>query len=435
MKHNRLLRNPGLKIASLVLAFLVWLVIINVMNPVTTRTFTGISVSVSGASYVESMKKSYRVADGYGTVSVTVRGNRKTVERLTAASIKANIDLRQIIDKDSDPVMVPVVATITGISSDAITVRPNNIGIVLEDTESKNFVVNATAASDTTPSSGYEVGVMTANPDTIKVKGPKSIVEKIDLVKAVVDVTGLSYDTERTASVQIIDKNGDALSDSEINFLTFPDEITVKINLYRVVTDVMIDAETSGKPDSGYKVDSIAVTPDTISVIGSDTDLEALKEAGNAVLISSESGALDISGKSSDQSFRVDITEFLPENIELAKDVGSTVVVDVKISRMDSISVQMETDSIIKFNVGDGLISTIDEDQLTLKVASIGGDLEELDLKQVGAAVDLAGLTAGTYENVPVKIELPDGYELTEDVTCTVVISEKEETDNDDKDS
>ena len=180
MKRNHVFTHPVLGVVSLVIAFFVWLIVMNVSDPVRTKTFASIPVSVSNASYVESKGLSYKIADGFQNISVTVKSNTSIIERLSTSSIVANADLTQIIDFNSDPVMVPVTVQIPGVSTDSITANPRNIEISLEDMVSQDFVINTTAG-DTSPANGYEIGSISATPEKLTLRGPKSLIERIDV--------------------------------------------------------------------------------------------------------------------------------------------------------------------------------------------------------------------------------------------------------------
>lgn len=44
-------------------------------------------------------------------------------------------------------------------------------------------------------------------------------------------------------------------------------------------------------------------------------------------------------------------------------------------------------------------------------------------MNDVKATVDLEGMTVGSFQ-IPVKVELPEGYELLDDVSADVTLSE-----------
>lgn len=427
MKRNHVFTHPVLGVVSLVIAFFVWLIVMNVSDPVRTKTFASIPVSVSNASYVESKGLSYKIADGFQNISVTVKSNTSIIERLSTSSIVANADLTQIIDFNSDPVMVPVTVQIPGVSTDSITANPRNIEISLEDMVSQDFVINTTAG-DTSPANGYEIGSISATPEKLTLHGPKSLIERIDKVVAQVDVTGLKTDATLGTTIRVFDKNGDVLSDSRMNYLTPNigfDDIRVRVTLDEVLSDVPIVAQSYGTPAEGYTVGDISVTPSTIQLVGSEDALDAFRADGGKIVIDSDSKAVDISGASSDQDINVKITDYLPADLRLAADLTDKVVVNVKILEQNTKSFEIETKNIRQDNLPDSLNAVFKESQLDVRVKGSDEKLARLSTDDISASVDLSGVKAGDV-TLPVSISLPDGYELASQVTADLTISATE---------
>ena len=427
MKRNHVFTHPVLGVVSLVIAFFVWLIVMNVSDPVRTKTFASIPVSVSNASYVESKGLSYKIADGFQNISVTVKSNTSIIERLSTSSIVANADLTQIIDFNSDPVMVPVTVQIPGVSTDSITANPRNIEISLEDMVSQDFVINTTAG-DTSPANGYEIGSISATPEKLTLRGPKSLIERIDKVVAQVDVTGLKTDATLGTTIRVFDKNGDVLSDSRMNYLTPNigfDDIRVRVTLDEVLSDVPIVAQSYGTPAEGYTVGDISVTPSTIQLVGSEDALDAFRADGGKIVIDSDSKAVDISGASSDQDINVKITDYLPADLRLAADLTDKVVVNVKILEQNTKSFEIETKNFRQDNLPDSLNAVFKESQLDVRVKGSDEKLARLSTDDISASVDLSGVKAGDV-TLPVSISLPDGYELASQVTADLTISATE---------
>ena len=72
---NKLMKNLSLKILSVVAAFLFWLVIINVTDPTTVKTFYGIPVQVLNENVITSANQVYEIESG-DSVNITVKGKR-----------------------------------------------------------------------------------------------------------------------------------------------------------------------------------------------------------------------------------------------------------------------------------------------------------------------------------------------------------------------
>ena len=408
MIKNKIIKHPGLAVISLVLAFIIWFIITNYRNPVITRTITGVPVDVINASHVESMGLSYSIAPGFDTVSVTVRGNRSNVESLRASNITVEADLTQLISLDTSPVMVPLSVTIPGIPPENCVANPRNIGIELEERVSKDFVISA-SSGNTKPANGYEIGTMTVEPEKLTLRGPNTLIDRIDRITAMVDVSNKSRSGVYPCTIKVIDKNGEELDDAKMSSLSFStDESAIRVDVafYKVQSGVKVKVETSGEPAPGYQIGQIVTTPATISVVGDETVLQELAESGNSVTISAGSQAVDCTGAKEDFDVRVDIRDSLPEGLRLAEGITNVVMVSVHVLPYNSKLISLESQSIVKENLDSSLNCVFDVSKVDIKVQGTDQALSSLTAGSVQASVDLTGLSEGTHV-VPVKVTLP----------------------------
>ena len=86
--------NLGFKILSVAIAFLLWVVIINIEDPTISRTFR-VQVDIQNDDIVASGGKVYKITEGE-YVEVTVKGNKSFVDSLTDADITATADFRYL---------------------------------------------------------------------------------------------------------------------------------------------------------------------------------------------------------------------------------------------------------------------------------------------------------------------------------------------------
>ena len=424
MNNAKLFQNMTLKMASLAGAIIIWLIIMNINDPVVTRIIYDVPVNVVNTSYIETMGLSYKISDGYDTIAVTVRGNRSLVESLTSSRFNVTADLTQIISLETDPVMVPLTVYCPSISSENLTASPRNINIDIEEMVSKEFVINATA-SGTTPANGFEVGEMTVEPETVTIRGPGTLIDKIERVNAIVDVTGIRTDKDMQPVIRITDKNGEQITDTQMSYLSMnvtEEEMTVHVTVYAVRSGVSLKVETSGEPASGYTVGNIAVTPSTLSVVGSRAVLDMLEQNGNIITITADSGLVDVTDKVSDVSVKIDIRQILPEGLSLASQISTTAVVSVQILPANSRSVTVETSNIDLSGLTDGHSCVFESSSLEIKIQGSPEILDGLSASDLRASVDLSGLMVGR-QKVPVSVDLPDGCSLVEDVFVGVIIS------------
>lgn len=86
-------------------------------------------------------------------------------------------------------------------------------------------------------------------------------------------------------------------------------------------------------------------------------------------------------------------------------------------------SYELDTNDIKVKNQSEGTQVVFGMDKIEVRIKRTDESDETLETSMIQASVDLDGKKKGTYE-LPVKIKLPDGYELVEPITAEVEISE-----------
>ena len=427
MKKRKITDNIPLKIMSVAVAVVVWLIVVNIDNPVGTNYYTLNNVELINKEYVESsdtIGKMCMPEQSQDSIRVAITTTKKIRDRIKVTDISAVADLQQAVSLNTNPVMVPITVTcsIPGVSANDIKVTPQNLSVNLDEKETQEFVVNV-SRGDTKPGKDYEVGSLTANPEKVRITGPKTLINKIDKVNAAIDLDGNTQDFSQDVNLTIIDKNQEPLSDSEMNSLRIENnaKVVVTARLWKIRQGVGISAGYVGTPADGYQVGSVKTVPDTISVAGSTEGLESLAQNDNVITIPADS--IDISGESKDVEKKINLSNLLPDNVKLTSDSSEDVWVTVSILPVGSREFDIPTKSIEVKNKPDDLQVTFETAQIAVRIKSDENDMDDLNAqKDIKVSIDLNGKEEGNYE-VPVKIVLPDGYETVEDVTTEVVIS------------
>ena len=415
---EKITNNLLLKILSLIIAFLVWLIVVNADNPIMTESFVVSDVQLLNEAYIDADGKMCMQDEEQDPIRVTIRAERKVLDRISASDIRAVADLQQAVSRDTDPVMVPITAVCAGIAPEDIQVTPQNLSLHVEDKDTQEFVVNVTT-NNTRPDRGYEVGTLSSNPEKIKITGPISLINKIDRVNAAIDVSDASEDVTEETEVTVIDKNGEVFSDTDMAYLNVS-KVYVTARLWEVRSDVRIRAEYSGTAAEGYEAESITTTPNVITVAGSTSALEALEEQNNTIWIPAD--AVDISGEKSDYEEKINISDYLPEGLKLTADSSEDLFIRVNILPEGSSVCEVPTKNIIVENAPDTMQVAFDTAMIEVRVKKTSEDLEDLTEKEIQASIDLEDIEEGSHE-LPVEIRLPEGYELVDEVTTGVEVS------------
>lgn len=427
--------NLPLKLASVLIAVVFWYIGIYYSDPKVTKSYN-VRVDVTNESYIASGKQVYYIDDTFKTVTVFITDNSSKLSNINENYINVIADLTQIIDFNRDPVVVPLSATCAGIAPTNISLSRETIPITIENVASKELPITV-SVGDTSPNKNYEIGALTADRSSITVNGPESIISQIDSVVAVINVSNMSVSADRKAKLSFIDKNQNEISQKLIEddvTIAGESDVTVYVELWKKQSGVKFDVNYEGKPAEGYKVGQIATAPDEITVAGNSDALEVLAQNGNTLTIPAD--RINVNGLNSDTSFDVTITDLLPSNMKVASSMNDYVTVYISIIPEDSREFTIDVDDIELRNLGSNLSVSYTNTSLSVNVRSTGEkSLSALRAADVKASIDLMGLRVGEQE-VPVTFNLPDGYEVVDEVTIPVNIKEKvRENNNEDNDT
>lgn len=411
---NNFTKDIGWKLLSLAIAVALWFMVINTENPLETRSYTA-SVQIQNEESL--FERGYVVVNedeiNSTRVMVRLRGQRLALDTLSQSNTKvqAIVDLSNVIySYNGEPVSVPVNIVIPSVVNNSFEILSKSVQSVTVDIQpyiNKDFTVKP-VVNYSDESSGELINAVTS-PSTITAYGAKSVINSIAEVRASVTPEVLENDMVMTAVPTAYDAEGNV-----VNNVTFSSsELSVKISMDDMKS-VRIAVDTTGRPAEDYQVTGLYLSPETIDVAGSE---EAL--SGISVIRLPD---IDIAGMDSNIIKTFDIGDYLPDGVRI---VGGTdtVTATVTLERNEEKNIVIPADSITdNGTTPEGLTAHIESEDIEITVSGPAGKLELVD--GVNVYVDLSGYEAGTYEDVPVVIELPDDVSMTsETVGVTVVLS------------
>ena len=300
-----LMNNWGLKILSFLLAVMLWLIVVNIDDPVTTQTFNNIPVAVTNAEVLAATNQTYQIEDGTQNVSVTVRAKRSVLNKIKADNIKATADMKELTLQTQ----IPISVEITGVNYESVEVSPRNLQVKLEDEETKKFPIVPKTTG--TVRDGYTLGEIQAVPEMVSIRGPKSVIDSISKVEASVSVSGLSEDVVTKSELVLYDSDNNVIDQSLLANNLGTEGVSVSVQVLETKS-VKVEFDTSQiTAADGYSVSDIKYEPDHVNVTGRAEELKKLKK------ISVPASALNMSGLTSKTEKVVDIADYLPEDISL----------------------------------------------------------------------------------------------------------------------
>ena len=204
LAHKRERKKIPLSIAVLspVLAVLTCLTMINNTDPVIYKTFNDVPVQLVNVDALNAINQSYTIESG-DSVSVTLKGHRSVLDRLSTSDITATSDLEDM----SLTYAVPVTVSIAEEYARAVEIQPQMhvLKLALEDSVPVEIpiAINIIGANV-----NKLIKVDVVGYKTIKVTGAESVVKTLDKAIVSVDITDRTDSFTDTVSATVYDKNG-----------------------------------------------------------------------------------------------------------------------------------------------------------------------------------------------------------------------------------
>ena len=403
--------NFGLKIIALLFAIALWLVVVNIDDPVNSTNFST-TISIENSNYMTDQGKYFEVLDADMTVSFRVSVKRSYLKNLSNTDFKAVADMKNIEEVDGK-YRVPIDITATRYASSVnFTGATQYREVSVENLVKKQFSI--TGASTGTPADNYALGTLKVSPNVLKVTGPESIVAQIDAVQATIDVSGAAGDLTDSVTPILFDEDGNQIDASKLTFNI--DKVTIEADILDV-RNLMVDVSTTGTVADGYVCTDVTVNPSKIAVKGSASALNA------ATNIEIPASVIDINGATENIVKTVDITEYLPEGVELVNSDDHNVEVTAIVEQIVTEDYAIPVGNITIENVKDGETAAIEGTSVTVTLRGLRSDLDALLADNIKGTIDVTGLGEGTH-SVTLKLNV-DGsvYKTDGPLTVTVVIT------------
>lgn len=418
--REALTKNWGFKVLALGFSFLLWLAVVNVQDPVMTKTFTGVPVTVVHPEIITNRGNTYQVVEGTETVSVVVKAKRSDMEKLRADSIVATADMKNLDTKSGTLIPIDVTITASVRNSYEAYATPGNIQIQIEANKTKSFPITVNTSGNL--KDGYVLGEAKANPEKIEISGPESVVTSIDKVVASVQLNGESEDTELEARLEIYDANGKSIA-----MTTLEDNLngeTVKVSItVQQKKNVAVYFDTSGiQVADGYVLEDVSAEPETIEVVGEADELDKIDSIKVPVEALQETNLAETVERT------VDVANYIPRGLRVLDETkGAPVVVKITVAKAGTKRFEFPVGSISVLNLPNGYKVSYDTTG-NIEIAVIGTK-EELDsmseLEQGSVYINLIDMKSEGSYTVPLEIVLPNGVQLDHEVTIGVTL-EKE---------
>jgi len=388
--NKYIMDNIWYKVLSLGIAVMVWLVILNMADPITTRSFNDLEVQIINQSAITSINQVYEVIEG-DTVNFTVKGKSSIVNSLKITDFTAYADLSKL----SPVYAADIVVKCDVIQNVEIDTGNRMLKVKLEDVATKNVQVAVETTGEV--ADGYYVDNYEVRPNIVTITGGASKISKIASVKVNVSVSGAHKNfVEETVPIAL-DENGNEIDSSFFTYYNKDNElidiVSVKIFINNTKT-IPVKLDVIGEPGEGYVYNGeFEYAPETILIGGSNKALSQIESVTIPV---------DITGIVVDSEFDFDIQKYLPDKISLVSS-EKNVAVRVKLDVVEYRTIDIAVSDIEIRNLAEGMsVEYFNPNEVVkLRVKGTAKQIEGFTKDSVGAYIDLTNVAEG-MASIPV---------------------------------
>ena len=408
-----LTRNLGLKLASLLLAFVLWFLVAQIYDPKDTVTFNNIQVRLINTELLDEEGKVYEVLDNSNLVRVTVTGPQSIVKsELRRSDIVAEADMSKLTDINT----IAITYYCENVSNDSVEIKGNHDSVRLnvEDKTSKWIKLESNTIGDV--ASGYMIGNVTLDQTNIEVTGPKSAISQVDHAGVDINVTDSTTSLSANVDIKLYDADDNELVLESVKKNVDSAYMTVEV---LATKEVPVEIEYMGVPEDGYMATGeVESSVPTVRIAGTVSTLVGI----SAITVPED--RMNITGQTDNLVDIINLKEYLPSNVRLAdKSFDGKITATVYIEPIVSKDLTVAAENISVTGVPDGMEAEITStaEEYNITVSGLSRDVSILRDSSVTGILNLTQWMEdnGVEELTPGTYTIPVTFNLAEDITVT----------------
>lgn len=422
--RNKLTHNLGLKILALGFSVGLWFVVNNITDPIDDKTFYNIPVEIVNEDKITNEGKVYDVLDGTDVVNVKVIGKKSVISYITKEDIKAVADLSELTFMNTVTIKV---SSMKNNSELEFSPSVDNMKLSIEEMKRVQKMINTSTSG--VPADGFIVGTVTPSQNVVRLSGPESLIDQIDHVEAVANISGYSTDINSSVELKLCDAEGNEIKSSSIKMNISTINVAVTI---LGTKEVPLNFTVQGEPAEGYVVrEEMIMVPETVKIAGRKSALDNVSE------INVVDSALNVDSLTEDTTTIINIRKHLPSGIQFAEsDFNGNVSVTVGIEPLIKRELEIPVRNFAVGNVPEGYEVIIQEfenktiESYRISLSGVEADIKRIrandvigvvDMQLIAEAQGITEWTEGSYVG-EITFNLSDNIRLDASYSLTIVL-------------
>lgn len=376
---ERLTRNVGMKIISLIIAVFLWIIINGLTDPITTEVIEDIPVKLVNEEAMDSVGKIFEVVSGE-TISVKVRTKRSVAEQLDAEDFSAVADVVKMTEMNA----VEIVVSCIGYDETEVEILEKRtedgtamMMLSLEDSDTKSFAV--TVVPDGAVAPGHCITESIVSPNLLTITGSKTQIAKIAKIAVLVNVNGASDSFVQTGTPIVYDENGNVIESAKLSLSS--EQVQVSMTLLPT-KQITINVTPKGTPFYNYDCNGIEYAPHTVQIAGKRRDLDRIFQLD--LICDIDNARADVE---TELNIKDALNELYGDKYILVEDIDK-VSVKADIERMESKDISVFTGAIELRDLPENLKAEFKDVTVNLRAMAVPELLEKVSAASLKPYID-----------------------------------------------
>lgn len=395
-------------------AILLWLYVVTVVSPNSTRTIYNVPVSFEGT--IVLAERDLMLTTEGTSVNLEIRGDRVNLKKLSNENIRVIADVSKIAEAGDYSVSLTVSFPDIPGSGDFEIMHKSKTEVEVSVANVKTKTVPLSVdvgGSEAKDGFFFDNAGVSIEPAEVTVSGPDYEVDAVS--EAVIDCSDINTLEETLIEERpFILRNHDGAEITASDYLTVSQQtatVTLPIQKYKELM-VAVDIKNGGGATE-ENVESLTFSTDIIRVRGSASQIDKLEDT--LVL-----GTIDLSKVSSSndtKTFKVT----LPSGIKNVSGINE-VDVTVKLTGLRVLTISVNANQIELLNAPQNKRVTVNAQQISVKLRGLEQEIGAISDKDIKITLDLSNVTESG--EVPATVTV-DGYPnigVLEDVFVDITI-------------
>lgn len=340
------------------------------------------------------------------SVNVRISAEEAVWRQLQSRSFSATVDLSGLTAGITE---VPVQVLVLVPNVQLVEVLPRTVVVQLESITSRTTPVQIQTQG--VPATGFFPSDASSDPQTVTVRGATSLIDRLDRVSGVIDVSGATSDRDDTVTLQAVDSAGRQL----IGLTISPKTVKVHQQLTRLAATKTVGVRviTAGTPIDGKVISPIVTKPLTITIAGSQQQL------ANITALSTK--PIDIAKLSQPATLKASLD--VPNGITVTNGDAQNIEVTFDVSNQDVVRT-IAAPLVFSGLSNDRHVVTADPATATVVVRGPASAIQDLKPGDVSLTLDLSGAVPGdrSVSLVATQVTVPNNVSLQQLITTQITV-------------